>query len=258
MKAVILAGGLGTRLQEFTTVIPKPMVEIGNRPILWHIMKGYAHCGVKDFVIALGYKGHVVKQFFMDYSRLNGSARVDLGTGEIKTHEPCKEDWRIDLVDTGEKSQTGCRLANLKSYIGNETFFMTYGDGVSDIDVNALLAFHRKSGRAVTLTAIRPPARFGALKIEDGIVQNFAEKPRDGGGWVSGGFFVCEPSVFDYVTQDDACVFEHEPMERLAREGQLAAFQHHGFWSSMDTVRDVNALNDMWRAGPAPWKTWGA
>jgi glucose-1-phosphate cytidylyltransferase len=256
MKAAILAGGMGTRLQEFTTLIPKPMVEIGARPILWHIMKGYAQHGVREFTLALGYKGNIIKQFFIDYPRLTGSVRVDLGRGEISVPAPRHEDWVVDLVDTGEAAQTGARLARLKSYLGKETFFLTYGDGVSNVDFSALLAFHRRMGRLVTLTAVRPPARFGALNIEGGAVKQFMEKPQDSSGWVNGGFFVCEPKIFDYVTDQDGCVLEHKPMERLACNGQIAAFQHSGFWHSMDTVRDVGALNEMWKSGRPVWKTW--
>lgn len=256
MKAAILAGGMGTRLQEFTTLIPKPMVEIGHRPILWHIMKGYAHHGVRDFVVALGYKGHVIKQFFVDYPRITSSLRVNLETGAVSIPEPRHENWVVDLVDTGEGAQTGARLARLRKFLGGETFFLTYGDGVSDVDIGALLAFHRRMGRVATVTAIRPPARFGALDIADGLVTEFAEKPHDGGGWVNGGFFVCEPGIFDYVTAEDGCVFEHDPLERLASDGQLAAYQHAGFWRSMDTVRDVNTLNEMWQSGDPAWKTW--
>lgn len=256
MKAAILAGGMGTRLQEFTTLIPKPMVEIGHRPILWHIVKGYAHHGVREFAIALGYKGNLIKQFFVDYPRIASSIRVDIRNGEVAIPNPRHEDWIVDLVDTGETAQTGARLARLKAFLGRETFFLTYGDGVSDVDLGALLAFHRRMGRVATLTAVRPPARFGALDIHDSAVARFAEKPLGGGGWASGGFFVCEPAIFDYVTDADDCVLEHEPMERLARDGQLSAYEHTGFWHSMDTMRDVATLNEMWRSGYPAWKTW--
>jgi len=256
MKTAILAGGMGTRLQEFTTLVPKPMVEIGSRPVLWHIMKGYAHHGIREFVVALGYKGHVIKQFFVDYPCITSSIRVDLETGAVSIPSPRHENWIVDLVDTGEYAQTGARLARLRDHLGKDTFLLTYGDGVSDVDVTALLAFHHRMGRIATLTAVRPPARFGALDIQDGTVGRFTEKPHDGGGWVNGGFFVCEPQIFDYVTLEDGCILEHEPMERLARDGQLAAFQHEGFWHSMDTVRDVGMLNGLWNAGTAAWKTW--
>jgi glucose-1-phosphate cytidylyltransferase len=256
MIAAILAGGLGTRLQEYTTLIPKPMVEIGTRPILWHIMKGYRHCGVRDFCVALGYKGHIIKQYFLDYAHHNSSLRIDLASGEVQIPRRQNEDWRIDLVDTGETAQTGARLSRLRDILGKETFFLTYGDGLSNIDTNALLAFHRRMGRVATLSAIRPPARFGALDLKDDIVERFAEKPTDRSGWVSGGFFVFEPKIFEYVSDDDDCVLEHAPLQRLASEGQLSAFRHGGFWHSMDTVRDVGELNELWRSGRAPWKTW--
>jgi len=256
MKTAILAGGMGTRLQEYTSLIPKPMVEIGERPILWHIMKGYAHFGVRDFCIALGYKGEIIKRFFLDYAALTSNVRVDLASGAVSYAHGGQEDWAVDLVDTGAAAQTGARLARLKPYLAGETFFLTYGDGVSDVDLDALLAFHRKSGCVMTLTAVRPPARFGSLDLADGRVARFAEKPKDGGGWVNGGFFVCEPEIFDFVEDRDDCIFEHGPMERLAREGKLAGYRHDGFWHSMDTMRDVNALNQIWRDGGAAWKIW--
>ena len=256
MKAAILAGGMGTRLQEFTTLVPKPMVEIGTRPILWHIMKGYARLGVRDFCVALGYKGHIIKRYFVDYPQHSSNLRVDLGAGTTSLMSNKREDWLIDLIDTGETAQTGARLARLKPYLAGGTFFLTYGDGVSDIDFGALLEFHRRAGRLVTLTAVRPPARFGALDLDGDVVTRFTEKPHDSVGWVNGGFFVCEPGIFDYVEDLDGCVLEHQPLQRLARDGQLAAFKHHGFWHSMDTVRDVDALNDLWKSGRPPWKTW--
>ncbi|MDE2184664.1 MAG: glucose-1-phosphate cytidylyltransferase [Alphaproteobacteria bacterium] len=256
MKAAILAGGMGTRLQEFTTLVPKPMVEIGARPILWHIMKGYAQSGVRDFCVALGYKGHIIKRFFVDYPQFSSDLRVDIGSGEVSLTSNKRENWVVELADTGEGAQTGARLARLKSYLSGETFFLTYGDGVSDVDFHALLEFHRRSGRIATLTAVHPPARFGALDLQGHAVTRFTEKPQDGVGWVSGGFFVCEPKIFDYVDDRDQCVLEHEPLRRLAQDGQLAAFRHEGFWHSMDTVRDVETLNELWRSGRSPWKTW--
>lgn len=256
MIAAILAGGMGTRLQEYTAVIPKPMVEIGARPILWHIMKSYSSFGVRDFCVALGYKGHVIKKFFADYPMLMSNLHVDLARGSITMPEGNVEDWVIDLVDTGAQAQTGARVAKLKRYLDKEPFFLTYGDGVADVDLNKLLECHRRSGKAMTLTAVQPPARFGALDIKDGAVEQFMEKPHGEGGWINGGFFVCEPRVFDYVTEEDGCIFEHEPMERLARDGELAAYQHSGFWHSMDTVRDVEALNHLWQAGNPPWRSW--
>ena len=255
MIAAILAGGMGTRMQEITTVVPKPMVEIGHRPILWHIMKSYRAAGVKDFAIALGYRGHVIKQFFLDHARMSGDLRIDMATGAVTGGLP-EEDWIIDLLETGSTAQTGARLARMKAHLGKETFFLTYGDGVANIDFQSLLAFHRRAGRIATLTAVRPPARFGALHLSGDLVDRFSEKPLDGEDWVNGGFFVCEPAIFDYVDEGDDCILEREPLERLARNGQLAAFHHPGFWASMDTVRDQQALNAIWSKGDAPWKNW--
>lgn len=255
MIAAILAGGMGTRMQEFTTVVPKPMVEIGHHPILWHIMKTYRMAGIREFCVALGYRGDVIKQFFSDYARLGGNLRVDLAAG-ITTGSRTGEDWIINLIETGATAQTGARLARLKAFLGKEPFFLTYGDGVSNVDFKALLEFHRRSGRIATLTAVRPPARFGALHLSKGLVDRFSEKPVDGEDWVNGGFFVCEPTIFDYVTEKDNCVLEREPLERLAADGQLAAFRHDGFWQSMDTIRDVQTLNGLWSSGAAPWKNW--
>lgn len=255
MMAAILAGGMGTRMQEITAVVPKPMVEIGNRPILWHIMKSYRAAGVREFVVALGYRGQVIKQFFLDQARLAGDIRIDLATGGVTGCRP-EEDWVVNLLETGAAAQTGARLARMKAYLGKETFFLTYGDGVANVDIPALLAFHRRTGRIATLTAVRPPARFGALHLTGDLVDRFSEKPLEGEDWVNGGFFVCEPSIFDYVDESDDCVLEREPLERLARDGQLAAFHHAGFWASMDTVRDQQALNAIWARGNAPWKNW--
>lgn len=256
MIAAILAGGYGTRLQEHTTVVPKPMVEIGGRPIIWHIMKTYAEFGVDRFAVALGYKGSVIKEFFVNYARQMNSIRVDLHMGTVDILERQHERWTVDLLDTGMSAQTGARLARMKDLLGKETFFLTYGDGVSDVNIGELLEFHRHMGRAVTLTAVRPPARFGALHIENGAVDRFMEKPKEDGGWINGGFMVCEPRIFDYLNSDDECVLEREPMERLAADGQLAAYQHPGFWQSMDTVRDMQLLNETWNAGSPPWKRW--
>lgn len=255
MIAAILAGGMGTRMQEITTVIPKPMVEIGHRPILWHIMKSYRTAGVREFAVALGYRGQVIKQFFLDQARLAGDLRVDLANGAVTGNRP-EEDWIVNLLETGAKAQTGARLARMKALLGKEPFFLTYGDGISNVDHEALLAFHRRTGRIATLTAVRPPARFGALHLSGDMVDRFSEKPLEGEDWVNGGFFVCEPGIFDYVTDDDDCVLEREPLERLARDGQLAAFHHEGFWHSMDTARDVQTLNGIWANGDAAWKLW--
>jgi len=255
MIAAILAGGMGTRMQEITTVTPKPMVEIGHRPVLWHIMKSYRAAGVREFAIALGYRGEVIKQFFIDQAHLAGDLRIDLATGTVSGRRP-EEDWIVNLLETGATAQTGARLARMKPQLGRQTFFLTYGDGVSNVDLQALLAFHRRAGRIATLTAVRPPARFGALRLSGSRVDRFSEKPLDGEDWVNGGFFVCEPAIFDYVDEADDCILEREPLERLARDGQLAAYHHEGFWRSMDTARDQQALNEIWLRGDAPWKTW--
>ena len=235
MKTVILAGGLGTRLSEETTTRPKPMVEIGGMPILWHIMKLYGEAGFHEFVLALGYKAEVVESFFRDDAH--------------------REDWTVHLVDTGLETQTGGRLKRLSSWVSDSTFMMTYGDGVAGLDLSALLAFHRTQGRLATVTAVRPPARFGALNLDGHLVSCFSEKPQTGEGWINGGFFVLEPGVLDYLDEDNT-VFEHGPLERLAQHGQLAAYRHEGFWQCMDTVRDLRLLNVLWAEDRAPWAVW--
>jgi len=255
MKTVILAGGAGTRLAEETTSRPKPMVEIGGMPILWHIMKIYGHAGFNEFVLALGYKAEVVKSFILDYSRLRNSLTVDLAGGGVHVHDGDREDWLVHLIDTGLESQTGGRLKRLSRWLSDGTFLMTYGDGVAGLDVNDLLAFHRSHGRLATVTAVRPPARFGALELDGDLVGSFSEKPQAGGGWINGGFFVLEPKVLEYL-DGDASIFEHQALERLAREGQLAAFRHEGFWQCMDTMRDVRLLNTLWEEERAPWAVW--
>ncbi len=257
MKVIILAGGLGTRLQEETVTKPKPMVEIGQKPILWHIISGYASCGFHEFVIALGYKGEYIKNYFINYYTMSHDLTVRLHGGHVDVRDQGKapEDWTVHLIDTGAQTQTGGRLKRLQSIIGNETFMMTYGDGVSNIDINALLAFHRSHGRLATMSIVRPAARFGAVELQDGLVTEFREKPRSGEGWINGGFFVLEPKVFDYL-DTDSTIFERDPLERLAADGQLMAYQHEGFWQCMDTVRDVRTLEDLWQSGNAPWKTW--
>jgi glucose-1-phosphate cytidylyltransferase len=255
MKTVILAGGMGTRLSEETLSRPKPMVEIGGMPILWHIMKIYAEADVNEFVVALGYKGDMIKSFFVDYCRLRNGLTVDLARGDVDVHDGEREDWKIHLVDTGLETQVGGRLKRLSAWVSDGTFMMTYGDGVAEIDVADLLAFHRRHGRLATLTAVRPPARFGALDLEGDFVDSFTEKPQAGEGWINGGFFVLEPEVLDYIDGDDT-VFEHGPLQRLAREGQLAAYRHEGFWQCMDTLRDVRLLNTLWDQQRAPWATW--
>jgi glucose-1-phosphate cytidylyltransferase len=255
MKAVILAGGFGTRLSEETDHKPKPMVQIGGREILWHIMKGYAHYGVNEFVIALGYKGEVIKRYFLDYRLLNSSLSVSLGTGDVTVFDGECDDWRVHLVDTGLETMTGGRLKRLMNLLGDGTFMMTYGDGVGNVDIDRLREFHRQHGRLATVTAVRPPARFGGLEFNGDCVTRFTEKPQIGEGWINGGFFVLEPEVLDYIDGDET-MWEHEPLERLAEEGQLVAYKHEAFWQSMDTLRDVRLLESLWQSNQAPWKVW--
>ncbi|MEL6405947.1 MAG: glucose-1-phosphate cytidylyltransferase [Chloroflexota bacterium] len=255
MPVVILAGGRGTRLAEETQIRPKPMVNIGNKPILWHIMKQYAHHDFKEFYIALGYKGDYIKRFFLDYYPVNSNITINLGTGERQFDANDIEDWTIHLIDTGVDTMTGGRILRLKEYLNSETFMVTYGDGVSDVDVNALLAHHRRMGKLVTVTAVRPPARFGGLIFDGEMVSHFTEKPQAGEGWINGGFLVCEPAIFDYLTGDDS-VFEHDLLERVARDGQLTAYKHDDFWQCMDTVRDRDLLRNLWDRDEAPWKLW--
>lgn len=255
IPVVILAGGRGTRLAEETQIRPKPMVNIGNKPILWHIMKQYAHHDFKEFYIALGYKGDYIKRFFLDYYPVNSNITINLGTGERQFDANDIEDWTIHLIDTGVDTMTGGRILRLKEYLNSETFMVTYGDGVSDVDVNALLAHHRRMGKLVTVTAVRPPARFGGLIFDGEMVSHFTEKPQAGEGWINGGFLVCEPAIFDYLTGDDS-VFEHDLLERVARDGQLTAYKHDDFWQCMDTVRDRDLLRNLWDRDEAPWKLW--
>lgn len=255
MKTVILAGGLGTRLAEETEVKPKPMVEIGGHPILWHIMKHYAHHGFNEFYIALGYKGDVIKRYFLDYHQVNSNLMVDLGTGEIAIHNKQSEDWKVHLIDTGSQTMTGGRVKRLKPWLQGETFMVTYGDGVADIDLDALLRFHRSHGRLATVSAVRPPARFGGLVFDGDMVSTFTEKPQIGEGWINGGFMVCEPGILDYILDDEASL-ESVALEQLAAEGQLAAYRHDGFWQCMDTLRDRYLLENLWASGNPPWQTW--
>jgi glucose-1-phosphate cytidylyltransferase len=255
MKVVILAGGMGTRLQEETAVKPKPMVEIGEKPVLWHIMKIYSTYAFNEFVIALGYKGDWIKKYFLNYYHLDHDFSIHTKDGRIDMHDGKYEDWAVHLVDTGHETQTGGRLKRLKKLIGNETFMMTYGDGVADINIKELLAFHRKQGKLATVTAVRPEARFGALALDGDSVAQFLEKPQVGEGWVNGGFFVLEPKVLDYIAGDDT-FFELEPVRKLVAEGEFAAYRHDGFWQPMDTLRDVRRLNDLWAKNNAPWKVW--
>jgi len=258
MKVVIFCGGLGTRLREETEVRPKPMVEIGGRPILWHIMRGYATFGFTEFVLALGYKSEVIKRYFLDYYRLHSSKlSVSLASGHVSVDRTAEEDWTVHLVDTGVATETGGRLKRLAPLLGDETFMCTYGDGVSDLDIADLVRFHRRQGRLGTVTAVRPPARFGGLRLADDRVVEFVEKPQIGEGWISGGFFVLEPGVLDYIKGDET-IFERDPLERLASDDQLGAYRHTGFWQCMDTMRDVRLLDGLWQSCKAPWKTWAS
>jgi glucose-1-phosphate cytidylyltransferase len=255
MKAVILAGGLGSRLSEETTVRPKPMVEIGGRPILWHIMKIFAAHGVEEFVICLGYKGYLLKEFFANYHLHTCDVSFDLCRGGIEVHRSSTEPWRVTLVDTGEGTMTGGRLKRVLSYVDGEDFCFTYGDGLADIDITALVAHHREQGVLATVTAVQPPGRFGAVELNGTRVLSFDEKPRGDGSWRNGGFFVLSPEVGRYIA-DDATTWEQEPMRDLAREGQLASYRHTGFWQAMDTLRDRNELEQLWGSGHAPWRIW--
>jgi glucose-1-phosphate cytidylyltransferase len=253
LNTVILCGGLGTRLSEETQIKPKPMVEIGGRPILWHIMKMYEHHGFNNFMLALGYKGEVIKDYFLTYHARLSDLTVHLKSGEVHYSNPTAEDWRVSLIDTGEHTLTGGRLRRLRHHIkSDETFMLTYGDGVSDVDIQALLSFHRAHGRLATVTAVRPSARFGGMHVNDGQVLDFKEKPQSGEGLINGGFFVFEPGIFEYLS-DDSTVLEQSPLECLARDGQLMAYEHSGYWQCMDTIRDRNALQELWETGKAPW-----
>jgi glucose-1-phosphate cytidylyltransferase len=255
MKAVILAGGLGTRLSEETVVRPKPMVEIGEKPILWHIMHVYAAHGITEFVLALGYKGELIKDYFLNFFALNNSLSVDLRSGKTTIHDGESLNWRVHLVDTGVDTQTGGRIKRLASWIGNETFLVTYGDGLADVNVRDLIRFHKAHGRLATVTAVRPPSRFGGLHFEGEQVISFLEKPQTGEGWINGGFFVLEPEVFDYIEGDET-LWERDPLERLSADGQLRAFRHDGFFQPMDTLREKQLLEELWQTKKAPWKIW--
>lgn len=255
MKVAILAGGLGTRLAEETEVKPKPMVEIGGQPILWHIMKHYAHYGYTDFVIALGYKGEYIKRWMRDFSSMDSNMTVKTGSGDVILHNNNNTDWSVDLIDTGAGSATGGRIKRMAPWIGEGTFMLTWGDGVSNVDLHALLAFHRSHGKLATLTAVRPPARFGHIEFKGDQVQTFTEKPQTAEGWINGAFFVLEPGIFQYIDGDDM-QWEKEPLERLASEGELMAYRHNSFWQCMDTVRDKKLLEKLWQEGNPPWKTW--
>jgi glucose-1-phosphate cytidylyltransferase len=257
MKVAILAGGVGTRLVEETEIKPKPMVEIGGQPILWHIMKYYRHFGHRDFVVALGYKGEIIKKYFVDYCSLSSNLTVDLGQRTVTPSERDDDghDWQIQLIDTLLPTETGGRIKRLAPFIGNETFMLTWGDGVSNVDLDELLRFHRAHGKLATMTAVRPPARFGHLELEGDKVVEFSEKPQTGEGWINGAFFVLEPGIFDYIGGDETA-WEKEPLEQLAKDGQLIAYRHPSFWQCMDTLRDKRLLESMWAADAAPWKVW--
>jgi glucose-1-phosphate cytidylyltransferase len=255
MKVGILAGGVGSRLAEETEIRPKPMVEIGGRPILWHIMKYYASFDFNQFVIALGYKGEYIKRFMVDYCHLYNDVTVHQGQGRVEVHDGPRDDWTAELIDTGQATNTGGRILRLKPYLGSETFMLTWGDGVADVDLNALLAFHKAHGKLATLTAVRPTARFGRLELEGNQIAEFSEKPQTGEGWINGAFFVLEPGIFDYIAGDET-QWEKEPLEQLAKDGELMAYLHEGFWQCMDTLREKQLLQGMWDGGDAPWKVW--
>ena len=255
MKVVILAGGYGTRLAEETEVRPKPMVEIGGRPILWHIMKHYAHYGFNEFFIALGYKGDDIKRYFLEYYNLSGSMKIDFSSGKVEIYNREHENWTVHFMETGLETQTGGRVKRLETWLQDEAFFVTYGDGVSNVDLGALLNFHQSHGRIATVTAVRPPARFGGLLFEDDLVTTFIEKPQIGEGWINGGFLVFSPGVFDYL-EDDLSSLETDALEALAADRQLVAYRHNNFWQCMDTLRDKRLLERLWQEGVAPWKVW--
>jgi glucose-1-phosphate cytidylyltransferase len=255
MKAVILAGGLGTRISEETSVKPKPMIEIGGRPILWHILKSYSAHGVNDFIICCGYKGYIIKEYFANYFLHMSDVTFDMSNNAMQVHQKKAEPWKVTLVDTGEGTQTGGRLRRIKEYLGDQDFCMTYGDGVGDVDIAKSIEFHKGHGKLATMTATQPPGRFGALDLQDSQVRNFLEKPHGDGGWINGGFFVLSPKVLDLIDGDET-LWEKAPLENLAKTGNLQAFMHKGFWQPMDTLRDKTLLEELWASGKAPWKVW--
>lgn len=257
MKVLILAGGLGTRLGEETGIRPKPMVEIGNQPILWHIMKIYSHYGFNDFVVLCGYKQEVIKDYFVNYYMNNSDITIDLGTDNVTVHQNVSEPWKVTLINTGRDTLTGGRIKKARDYVGNEAFMLTYGDGVSDVNIKELVDTHKRSGKLATLTAYQPEGRFGSLDIQTGgTIHSFQEKPKEGGSWINAGFFVLQPEVFDYIPDGDDAVWEQDPLRNLAKDGQLSAYKHHGFWHAMDMLKDKIDLNNMWKNNTAPWKVW--
>jgi len=257
MKVVILAGGFGTRISEESDLKPKPMIEIGGKPILWHIMKIYSHYGFNDFIICCGYKGYVIKDYFHHYYLHQTDITIDLRKNEIEYHDSSSEPWRVTLVDTGLNTMTGGRIKRIQRFVGDEPFMLTYGDGVSDVNIRSLLEFHKQNKRLATLTAVQPSGKFGALNIDNkNAVIQFQEKPKGDGAWINGGFFVCEPRIFDYIRSGDETIWERQPLEDLSSDGQLGAYKHEGFWHPMDTLRDKNELERLWASGNAPWKVW--
>lgn len=257
MKVLILAGGLGSRLSEESVLKPKPMVEISGKPILWHIMKIYSHYGFNDFVILSGYKSHVIKDFFVNYYQRYSDITVDMTTNTVTVHKIRQEPWKVTLLYTGQNTMTGGRIKKAQQYIGGEPFLLTYGDGVSDVNINDLIASHKASGKLATMTAVKPSGRFGALEIDKtDTITSFMEKPKGDGSWINGGFFVCQPEVMNYIAEDDSVVFERAPLETLAKNNQLHAFKHEGFWQPMDTLKDKQLLTHLWESGQAPWKVW--
>ncbi len=255
IKAVILAGGLGTRISEETSIRPKPMVEIGGKPILWHILKIYSYYGINDFIICLGYKGYMIKEYFANYFMHMSDITFDMKNNTMEVHQNNSEPWKVTLVDTGDQTMTGGRLKRVKDFVGNKTFCFTYGDGLSNVNIQTLIEFHKKQATYATLTAVQPPGRFGALDFNENKITSFQEKPRGDGAWINGGYFVLEPTVFDYIS-GDFTIWEHEPLEKLSREGQLSAYRHNGFWQPMDTLRDKIKLEELWNENKAPWKFW--
>jgi glucose-1-phosphate cytidylyltransferase len=256
MKAVILAGGMGTRISEETHLKPKPMIEVGGKPMLWHIMKIYSHYGIDDFIVCCGYKGYLIKEYFANYFLHMSDVTFDMANNQMKVHQQHAEPWRVTLVDTGDNTMTGGRLLRVAGYVRDEeAFCFTYGDGVSDIDIEQQIKFHRQHGKIATITAVQPPGRYGTLELEGSTVRSFVEKPLGDGGWINGGFFVLSPRCLDYIS-DDSSSWEGEPLDRIAATGQMMAFQHRGFWLPMDTLRDKNRLEDLWASGDAPWKCW--